>query len=336
MWRWVCVLIGLGVVAALFAGWQKKDPATDAATRFLASLDQDQRSKALKNFTDDYRTNWRFVPASRDGVNLGQLTPPQAELAATLLKKSLSDSGFKKIETIKSLEDVLFELEGGNTGRDKRLYTFTFFGEPSATGHWAWRYEGHHVSLNFTYQNGALISSSPQFFGANPAEVRSGPQKGLRALPREQDLAFALLDSLSSTQLKKAILAEKAPYEIVTGNTRKQSILEDKGLAYTELTKDQQSMLSELLKVHADAQSPAEYKRRMGRVDIKTIVFAWMGATKPGAGHYYRIQGSKFLVEYDNTQNDANHIHTVWRDFDGDFGEDVLAEHYQLSHAGTK
>lgn len=337
MRRWVCVIAGLGAGAILLAGWQKKDPVTDVAARFLASLDSTQRSKALKTFSDDYRTNWRFVPAARDGVNLGQLSPAQAELAANLLKKSLSDSGYKKIETIKSLEDVLFELEGGNTGRDKRLYTFTFFGEPSATGHWAWRYEGHHVSLNFTYQNGALVSSSPQFFGSNPAEVRSGPHKGLRALPKEQDLAFALLDSLKPDQLKKAVLAEKAPYEIVTGNSRKQGILEDKGLKYSELDKSQKDKLIALIKVHADSQIDQEFKRRMGRVDMNTVVFAWMGATKPGQGHYYRIQGSKFLVEYDNTQNDANHIHTVWRDFNGDFGEDVLAEHYQQSHTlGTK
>jgi len=331
----VSFLVGLLVLGVAIAQTQgRKDDVVTGAENFIKSMTAEQKARALKGFDDDYRKNWRFVPASREGVNLGELNPEQATIAAKLLKSSLSEAGYKRVETIKGLEDVLFEMENGNKGRDKRLYTFTFFGEPTTRGTWAWRYEGHHVSLNFTFKDGNLISSSPQFFGSNPAEVRSGPHKGLRALPQEQDLAFALLDSFTPAELAKAVVGDTAPYEIVTGNNRKIGIQDKSGIAYKDLSSKQKEALAKLLRVHAESQSGAELKRRWGRVDLDSVVFAWMGSTKPGKGHYYRIQGSKFLVEYDNTQNDANHIHAVWRDFEGDFGEDVLAEHYSSVHIG--
>lgn len=322
----------VGLVAMVMSVQGRKSVSVALATRFLDSLSAEQRAKATKTFEDDYRTNWRFVPASREGIHLNELSADQADQAFALLKLSLSSAGMKRVETIKSLEDVLKELEGGNLGRDKGLYTFTFFGTPTNIGKWGWRYEGHHVSLNFTYKDGILVSSSPQFFGANPAEVRSGPMKGTRALAPEQDLAFELLGSLSDDQLKKAVLEGGAPGDIVTGNARKVGILKDDGLKFGDMNPSQKAVLTKLLHVYCDEQSSGEAKRRWGRVDLDSVVFAWMGSTKPGKGHYYRIEGSKFLVEYDNTQNDANHIHSVWRDFDGDFGEDVLAEHYAKFH----
>ena len=322
----------IGLTAAVLSIQGQKPMAMEAANKFLSSLTADQKSKASKTFSDDYRTKWNYVPISREGIHLGDLTPEQAELATALLKTSLSDAGMKRVETIKGLEDVLKAQENNNPGRDKRLYTFTFFGEPTMQGKWGWRYEGHHVSLNFTYNNGALISSTPQFFGSNPAEVRTGPQKGLRALPQEDDLGFAMLNSLTDDQKAKAILTTNAPGDIVTTNTRKAAIQSNAGLAYKDLTSSQKASLMKLLRVYAESQTPPEAKRRWGRVENDSIVFAWMGGTKPGTGHYYRIQGSKVLVEFDNTQHDANHIHSVWRDFDGDFGEDVLAEHYAQFH----
>ncbi len=310
--------------------WSQTKPmkAPDAAEAFLLSLSSEQESRAAKGFDSDYRKNWRFVPATREGVNLGELSEKQQILATALLKSSLSESGYKKIEGIKGLEDVLFALENGNKIRDRRLYTFTFFGHPSPKGAWGWRYEGHHVSLNFTYSEGKLISSSPQFFGANPAEVQSGTRKGFRALPEEQDLGFALVGLLTPDQLEKAVVGKVAPAEIVTSNARKAAVQSQSGLKYTEMNDAQKNALSKLIAVHVNPQNAAEAKRRQGRVDLKTVVFAWMGETKPGQGHYYRIQGSKFLIEYDNTQNKANHVHVVWRDFDGDFGEDQLTRHY--------
>ncbi len=331
MGRILILLLALTVVVAVAQLTKREPVGVQLADKFLSSLSPEQRAKAEKTFSDDYRKNWRFVPATREGINLGDLTPAQSILAADLLKSALSGQGFKKIETIKSLEDVLFELEGGNKGRDKRLYTFTFFGRPSLTEPWAWRYEGHHVSLNFTYRKGVLVSSTPQFLGANPAEVRSGPHKGLVALPEEQDMAFALLDTFSPEQLGKAVIGSMSPAEIITSNARKVGMQDHSGITYSELTPKQRRQLTALIKLHAACQATEEYRRRLDRVNYETVSFAWMGATKPGKGHYYRIQGSKFLIEFDNTQNNANHIHAVWRDFDGDFGEDVLAEHYAAS-----
>jgi hypothetical protein len=331
MSRWAFVG-GIVLMSIAVGQYSRTPPQTALATKFLDSLTTQQRSKALKGFDDTYRTNWRYVPASREGINLGEMTPEQVVLASALLKASLSDSGYKKTEVIKSLEDVLYELENKNAGRDKRLYTFTFFGQPSPKESWGWRYEGHHLSLNFTFKNGVLVSSTPQFFGSNPAEVPSGPQKGLRALPLEQDLGFQILNSMTPDQLKAAVLPGNAPPDIITGNSRKVAIQEKLGVPYSALNASQRKMLMNLVKAYADCHSAQETKRRLGRVEPNSLVFAWIGGTKPGIGHYYRVQGSKFLIEYDNIQNNANHIHAVWRDFDGDFGEDMLAEHYEQSH----
>ncbi len=331
MSRWAFVG-GVVLMSVAVGQITRTPPQAVLATRFLSSLTAQQRSKAVKPFDDAYRTNWRYVPATREGINLGEMTPEQSALASELLKATLSESGYKKTEIIKSLEDVLYDLENKNPGRDKRLYTFTFFGQPSLKDAWGWRYEGHHVSLNFTFKNGALISSTPQFFGSNPAVVRSGPKEGLRALPTEEDFGFQLLDSLAPEQLKAAVLPGAAPADVITSSSRKAAIQEKAGIAYSALNASQKKILMNLIKTYADGQSTPEMKRRLSRVEPDSVVFAWMGGTKPGVGHYYRVQGSKFLIEFDNTQTDANHIHAVWRDFEGDFGEDMLAEHYEQSH----
>lgn len=328
---------GIVLMSVAVGQYSKSPPQSVLASRFLNSLTIQQRAKAVKAFDDAYRKNWHYVPASREGINLGEMTPEQVTLATALLKASLSDSGYKKTEVIKSLEDVLYEMENKNAGRDKRLYTFTFFGQPSAKEPWGWRYEGHHLSLNFTFKNGALISSTPQFFGSNPAVVKSGPHEGTRALGQEQDMADALVKSLTPDQLSKAVISTNAPADILSNNTRKAAIQDKSGLAYKDMTTAQKKSLMNLVKLYAGNQTDAEAKRRMGRVEPDTLVFAWIGnhlhtESPYGPGHYYRIQGSKFLIEFDNTQNQANHIHSVWRDFDGDFGEDVLAEHYNQSH----
>lgn len=311
----------------------KKPPQFALATAFLKSLTSEQRAQAQKSYDDDYRTHWQYVPATRQGINFSAMTPAQGAMALDLLKSALSDAGYKRTEVIKSLEIVLYGMENGNKGRDPLLYTFTFFGDPSYSGRWAWRYEGHHVSLNFTYKDGVLVSSTPQFFGSNPAEVRDGVQKGLRALSHEEDLGFKMLNSLSAAQQAEAVLPNRAPGDIVTSSSRKAAIQDDKGIGFKKLDSAQRAALLKLLYVYVDAQASPEAKRRWSRVDKDSLVFAWMGGTKPGEPHYYRIQGSKFLVEFDNTQNSANHVHSVWRDFDGDFGADVLAEHYQVGHA---
>jgi Protein of unknown function (DUF3500) len=305
----------------------------DAGRTFLATLDPAQKSKAVFPFNSEERFRWFYTPVSRKGIPLKELNATQQKAALALLRAGLSEKGYMKAETIRKLEDVLRELEQEPT-RDPDLYFFTFFGEPTTGDAWGWRYEGHHCSQNWTIVNGKSIGSSPQFFGAHPAEVRDGPMKGTRVLSAEEDLGRSLVKSLTAGQRAEAVLSPSAPNDIATTNQRKAAIQEDKGIAYGKLSKDQQGTLLALIEEYLGAQPRTQALQRLDKIrqaGFDQIKFAWMGGLEKGEGHYYRVQGNTFLIEYDNTQNNANHIHCVWRDFNGDWGEDLLAEHYRNS-----
>lgn len=309
-----------------------------AADAWLASLTPEQRQEALVPHDSPKRAAWMYVPGPRPGISWGQMTDKQKELAKTLLKTAVSESGYKTIETIRSLELQLREMEGNNMERDPNRYWIIFFGEPSDEHSWAWRYEGHHVSLTFAVGAGRVVASTPQFLGANPAEVKAGPLKGTRPLAKQQDLAFQFMESLSEKQHTMAIVSDKAPADIVTGTARKVAIQDDKGVPYKELSPSQGKLLMDLIRAHAAVQTDGERERRMKALEkagLDNIVFGWMGPVQRSGRHYYRIQGKTFLIEFDDTQDDGNHIHTVWRDFDGDFGPDELAEHYEHDHDHT-
>ncbi len=291
------------------------------------------QAKLVWKFEDDERFNWHFIPRERKGLPLKEMTEPQRIAAMALLKTGLSASGYSRAEAIRSLEDVLFAQSKSPT-RDRELYFFTIFGTPGGD-RWGWRYEGHHLAQNWTIISGKPIATTPAFFGANPAEVMDGPMKGTRALKGEADLGWAMLNALTEEQRKTAVVSATAPNDILTANSRKAAIQENSGVAFSSLNQKQQAMLMTLIEEHANAQAPALAAGRMAKVKANTgsIRFAWMGVTAlaPGAAHYYRIQGASFLIEYDNTQNRANHQHIVWRDFNGDFGDDLLAMHYAAS-----
>lgn len=303
-----------------------------AAEAFLASLEPEQRAKAVFEFGDTERLNWHFVPRARRGLPLKEMSAQQQELARGILRAGLSQRGYLTASTIIELELVLRELGENPSFRDPDLYYFSIFGTPSDTAPWGFRAEGHHLSLNFTLVRDTLIATSPAFFGANPAEVRNGSRRGLRALAAEEDIGRELILSLDERQLRAALIAAAAPRDIVTGNAARVEALSPVGIRVTELRPEQAAILVRLLDVYLGRMADALAARRraaLERTDFGTVAFAWAGSTRPGAAHYYRIQGPSFLVEYDNTQNDANHIHTVWRDFDGDFGRDLLREHYR-------
>jgi len=305
-----------------------------AAERFLATLDPAQKARAQLAFDADERFNWHFTPVPRAGLPLKQMSPPQREAAFALLHAGLSEKGYTKAEAIRALEPILAEIENNPVRRDPELYYLTVFGAPSADGTWGWRYEGHHISQNWTLVAGRSIASSPQFFGSNPAEVRSGPKKGTRVLAAEEDLARALLDALTDTERAQAIVATDAPDDILTSNARTAGIQQDLGIAHGALTPEQRGLLLALIDEYASAQPKALAEARIARIraaGLDRIKFAWMGGRARGERHYYRVQGPTFLIEYDNTQNGANHVHAVWRDFQGDWGADLLAEHYQHS-----
>ncbi|MSU25003.1 MAG: DUF3500 domain-containing protein [Opitutus sp.] len=317
------------------------EPAADmlkAAQAFLSTLSPEQTAKAVFPFAHAERENWIFVPHAREGLSLKVMSEPQRELALTLLRSALSQRGTMRTESIRALENVLREIEGpkGTNVRDSGLYYFTIFGSPGAQATWGWRYEGHHCSLNFTLVDGRLTAVTPSFMGDNPAEVKTGPMAGKRTLPEEEDLGRALIKALDDRQRGVAIFAEKSPNDIVTGNSKRANPLAPAGLAVAQMTPAQSEQCLGLLKLYLDryrAEIGTDALAKIRAAGWEKVHFAWAGGLEKGQGHYYRIQGPTFLVEYDNTQNNANHIHTAWRDFSGDFGRDVLAEHLARDHA---
>jgi hypothetical protein len=303
------------------------------ATRdFLASLRPEQRQRAVFDFENRERVNWHFVPRQRRGLPLKDMSPEQQELARRILRTALSQSGYLKATTIIELELVLREMGQNPRVRDPELYFFSVFGSPGPEAPWGVRAEGHHLSLNFTVVGDSLVATAPAFMGADPAEVRRGSRAGLRPLAAEEDLGRELVHALDADQRRAAVIANVTPRDIVTGAAARVEPLSPIGIRVTELRADQAQLLVRLIDEYLGriAEPLAERRRAaLEQTDFAQVAFAWAGSLERGRPHYYRIQGPSFLIEYDNTQNNANHIHTVWRDFDGDFGRDLLREHYR-------
>jgi hypothetical protein len=309
----------------------------EAARAFLAALSPEQRGRTVFPFADEERFTWHFTPVPRRGLPLRALNPAQKLLAHALISSGYSPAGARKAATIMSLEEVLDQYETERRFvRDPELYFLTVFGEPSPRETWGWRLEGHHVSLNVTVADGERLASTPHFFGANPAEVRDGPRAGLRVLAAEEDLARTLVRSLATAGQTRALLSPDAPADILTFNHRRAEPLGNGGVPAAAMTAEQRGLLLALLEEHAASLSAEIATARLVEIAAtapEELRFAWAGGLEPGQGHYYRVQAPTFLVEYDNTQNDANHIHSVWRQFDGDWGLDLLGAHLREAHA---
>jgi len=310
----------------------------NAARAFVTSLDTGQQRRACFGWDEEERFNWHFVPRERKGLPLRELTAAQRTKAYQLLKACLSADGFKKATAIVETENVLRMLEGRGPDDEYRnpgKYYFSFFGEPANGKPWGWRMEGHHLSLNFSAVDRSLIAGTPAFMGANPAIVPEGPKKGQQILKEESALGFELLASLDGQQLGRAVVAEKAPADIITGNKRKAWLQEPPGLAYGQLRPVQQQLMKKLVAVYVDRYTKLMADllwKEIGAAGWDQLHFAWAGGKTWGTGHYYRIQGPTFIIEYDNTQNNANHVHTTFRDLKNDFGEDMLLQHYKKAH----
>ena len=303
---------------------------TQAATNFLAALTPEQRATAMFELRDEERFNWHFIPRARKGLAFRDLTFPQQTLAQVLLMTPLSHRGYFKAATIMTLDQVLYEVENHAERRAPGQYSISIFGTPGKEP-WGWRIEGHHLSLNFTVGNGA-VAKTPSFMGSNPAEVRSGPRQGLRVLAREEDLAHTLMQSLTEAQRAVAIVTTNAPREIITSTNRHVTALQPAGMTAAQFTPEQRGVFMELLREYVfryrDELAAADW-RKIEQAGPEQLHFAWAGGIEAGQGHYYRIQGPAFLMEFDQTQDNANHIHTVWRDLENDFGEDLLRQHYE-------
>ena len=331
-------------VGSTIAADRSSSAMASAATKFLDSLTPEQRQEATFAFDADERLRWHFIPTEmypRKGLLVKQMTEPQRRLAHDLLKAGLSQRGYMTASQIMDLETVLDGIEavqrtretsprGQPLVRDPEKYFFSIFGTPSTHDTWGWRVEGHHVSLHFNVVNGSLVAAAPTFFGSNPAEVREGPKKGLRILGAEEDGARALVESLDASQREKAIFKKEAPGDIITMANVKIDPLAPEGIPMSALNANQRALLTKLIDVYTGymaADIAADRVARLKKAGEDKIVFAWAGPMERGKKHYYRVQGPTFLIEYDNTQNNANHIHSVWRDFNGDFGQDLLRDH---------
>ena len=354
----------------------------EAAQDFLAALSTDQRATAQLEFADqEERTTWHYTPVDRKGLPFTQMDRQQQRAAQALVATGLSRSGYVTASTIMGIETTLDFLEGWkrpNGGRDSRLYYLSIFGTPDTTGAWGWRFEGHHISLNYTVVDGQIVAPTPTFFGSNPAEAPLADNYSLRPLAAVEDLGRELMHALTAEQRTKVLLTSKAPLDIVGLNRPylKEGMLPAftpgldegvavnyefpsldrlvnergftmaeleavrcgstaKGLASAEMSAAQQEILHALIGSYLhkmpDALAEIEFKQLEAR-GLDQLHFAWAGGIERREGHYYRIQGPRFLVEYDNTQNDANHIHSVWRDPENDFGANLLAHHYATAH----
>ena len=307
----------------------------DAARAFFATMPSNAPDTVQFPFDAEERTFWNFVPITgqRKGMAVKSMSLEQHKATHRLLQSVLFAKGYLKATAIQQLERMLGEIENNPTRRDPGFYYLTIFGEPSMDSPWGWRYEGHHFSLNVTVAGG-MITTTPTFMGANPAEVREGAFAGWELLHEESKLGFQLIHSLSPDQRTQAIIADTAPRDIITGNQREAILDTYEGLPFSEMSSSQQDLLILLLGAYVHNLNPILATRELNRIHeagLNNLYFAWAGSLSPERGHYYRIHGPQTLIEFDNTQNNANHIHTVWRDFSNDFGRDVLRLHYEQS-----
>lgn len=324
----VLTLTGLGLTVRALP--QASSDMASAASAFLNGLPPELRARATFAVDDDERMNFHFIPRERKGVSLKELDDAGKARAHALLKTGLGQRGYLAATTIIELEHVLRAMEMRDM-RDPELYFVSIFGTPGSSAPWGWRFEGHHLSLNFTIAEGHAVAWAPSFFGANPATVREGPMQGARPLADVEDLARALVTALDADQQKVAIFTTEAPRDIVTGANPQADPLEAVGLAARDLRPNQREMLQRVIDAYLDRMAPplaSARRQALSASGIDDVRFGWAGVVEPGGPHYYRIQGSTFLIEYDNVQNNNNHIHSIWRDFAGDFGRDLLREHY--------
>ena len=333
-------ILAVAHVSLLVATERSAATMTAAASAFAESLSSEQRHHAMFPYADAERLRWHFIPNEmfpRKGVSFRTMSPAQKEKAHALLKSGLSQKGYLTAAAIIDLEDTLRAIENSpRFARSPLDYQFSIFGTPGARNQWGWRVEGHHLSLHFAVANGRVASTSPTFTGSNPATVRDGPKKGLRVLAPLEDAGRAVVEALTSTQRATAVVTETAPNDIVSGNKNDIAPLTPAGIGMDKLAGPQREAMMTLIATYTSMMADDLAAERMGRLTsagLDRVTFAWAGPTAVGAKHYYRVQGPTFLIEYDNTQNDGNHIHAVWRDFQGDFGRDLLREHIREDHA---
>lgn len=319
------------------------DTCRRAVLGWLDMLEPGQRAQATYPFPDPERFAWQYTPGPRGGLSLAEMDEAQRAAAWGVADAALSVRGASEVRGIVALEPILGDIErrsgrAGSHRRDPGLYWFAVFGDPgSADGApWSWRIGGHHIAVQATVLGERMISAAPSFLGANPATVPDGPHAGRRTIDGEERLARVLLEALTPVERTRAIVDPVAPDDIVSGNARRAALSEIPiGVTHDDLAPAGRTALDALVRHYLDRASPEVAEAAWARLrdaDLGAATFAWAGPTAPGLGHYYAVRGTTFLIEYDNTQNGGNHIHSVWRDLLDDWGEDTLAAHYRAAH----
>ena len=321
-----------------FLGWgcaiaQKPFDPLAFATDLLNSLSGSQKEVVSFALEDPAKTRWHYLPHSsfkREGLPLSDMTPIQVQKTYALLEAYLSESGYDQMEQIIDLENYLAVVENNPAKRDPTKYYLAVYGTPHRDSLWAWSFEGHHVSLNFTVSPDK-ITFAPAFWGSNPGIVPDGPEKGKIVLRKDHDWGLELIQSLSPKQLIQTLVSSQTYGEILTSNQAAVEFIPNNGISYGQLNRGQKKQLKEIIYLHLDRMEKAVSQKARQLLEVENwnnITFSWAGKIEKLKAHYYRIQGQSFLIEYDNSQDKANHIHVVWREFKGDFGKDLIREHY--------
>lgn len=325
---WISSSLGILMGFLIFPMNIEGSEIVRASQQFLGSLDKDQKELASFDWNDKSRKDWHFIPKTRKGLPIKDLAQDQQHLGYALINLCMSREGSLESLTIMSFEQILWELENKAPHRDSSMYHFSFFGKVSEEGTWGLSIEGHHLSLNFTINNGELISATPSFYGTNPDIILSGPRKGNQILDEEQSIAFELIQSLSVKQKQKAIISGGVPRDILTAAKQKVEILNPRGIGMSDLNGKQKRLLMRLIREyvfrHTNSYAVKEWQSIK---EDDTITFSWVGSPEQFKPHYYRVQGKDFVIEYANTQNNANHAHAVYRRPGNDFGESYLSNH---------
>jgi Protein of unknown function (DUF3500) len=319
-------------------------PAREIATAvqaWLDGLDDAQRAPATFPFSASERFVWAYTPGPRRGLPLRDMRQDQRAASRAIVASAMSTRAAGEIAAIIELETVLgqIEQESGRSGwlrRDPELYWFAVFGDPGSSSPWSWRIGGHHVAISVTVTDDRVVGSTPSFLGANPAVIPSGPRAGARTLPGEEELARAILAELTPTERNAAVVDATAPADILTGIGRLADLRSvPVGIRQADLGAPRRAALERLIRHYIQRARPEVAEstwERIAAAGLGDVTFAWAGSDAPGRGHYYAVRGPTFVIEYDNTQNGANHIHAVWRDLENDWGGDVLAEHRSAAH----
>lgn len=327
---YVCLSALLAGVLCGSTVWADDQPGTNmasAASALLKSLTDEQKGLVSFDFNDEERVNWHFIPRERKGLGLWDLDGKALTSAEAFVSTGLTVAGYETSLKVRSLEEVLYLLEGGeeHTRRMRRhphKYYISIFGDPSGDAAWGWRFEGHHLSLNYTVKGGEILSSTPEFFGANPGLIDAGPGRSLRVLGRREDLARSILKSASDEQQAKIWISQEAPRDIRGAGAAQAEVSDPAGVSAGDMTPEQQKLMKELVGEYLTAMPASVVRRRVKEIEeagVENVYFAWWGGSELNEPHHYIVQGPTFIIEYNNTQNQANHVHSIWRDLRGDF-----------------